>query len=310
MASPSSSKTVIDLVDSDEDSEDSDFQPSDETATKPALRQSKLDEYSRKRSVDEDLFKDTFLAEFELRAASWPDYSIEFDVGRPYNFINLRLGQVPLQVWQASINDIDEAEIKFAHTLDLRGGARQKTSDELRGECDKLLQLKWNDSGKIKDSLSTVAASSERKRMKLLDFLKRTFDCLSAMAKICTEADAGTATVKRPSVLVIACEVGLERSLILFNLIALAVALREEAIHGDHGSIDQVCDAVATNFKLRHGRLDRNAREDSVISNPAIHSTIENLLEHVRFFLVNGRTAPRQEKRRRYEARRNYRFYY
>lgn len=293
----------IDLVSSDEESEDSDFEASEGASPKPRLRQSILNEYSRKRGVDEDLFEGTFLAEFSLRAASWPDYRIHFDVGRPYNFLNLRLGDVPLQVWQASVHDISDEETKFARLLDLRGGVRQRTSKDLREESDKLLALGWSKTGTIKERLDTTGAGSASKRSKMLHFLQETFACLAAIASVCTTADADSATVVRPSVLVLACEQGLERSLILFNLLAYAVALKEEAIHGDHGALEQVCKEVSSHFVLRHERLESTPGESSTILNESVHSTLENLPAHVCFFLTKARLAERKEKRQRYETR-------
>jgi hypothetical protein len=217
---------VIDLVSSDDD-DDADFTPlpSDK-------KQTHIDEYYLKRPASESAtvsnrFAGTFLEplvrSFRLDSPSGKKFAIQYDEATPYNWIDLVLtfsesgARVPVQIWQTSVNDTLES-LTFATFINLAKATTTPAVAHLKA-------LGWGDSAK------TVAALDlsilKNMRGKTQEFLR---DTMETLATILSELAAAhpEASEKLPAVLIVQCDVGIERSLVLFNLIAYAIAVLHE----------------------------------------------------------------------------------
>jgi hypothetical protein len=290
--------STIDLVDS---SDDDDFIAPGESP--PRLRQTLLDEYTRKRDAPDEatatrLLDDTLLASLVDDLVLSPGEVIRIDPERPYNYIDFHLDGVHMQVWQATLDDIEDDDLSFARIVDLgASGKRQRTSPALVDNVDKLRRLGWSDSGKIKERLDTTTINTSAKRAHVVTFLQETFGFLRAILD-----QSAVVQQSLPIVVVFACARGLERSLILFNLLAYAAALGAEDRQGRHASGDDLCAHVERHFQLRHERVDSDGKE-ARIKNELIHSTIDSLPDLMQLALKVSLTE-RKEKKQRFEQQR------
>jgi hypothetical protein len=295
--------TTIHLVDSSDSDDDDDFIAPIEPP--PRLRQTLLDEYTLKRDTPEEaedvrLLDDTLLAPFVDDLVLSPGDVVRVDPERPYNYMDFRLDGVHMQVWQATLDEIEGDNLSFARIVDLgANGKRQRTSLALVGDVDKLRRLGWGDSGKIKERLDTTALNTPAKRAYMAAFLQETFHLIRSILE--QSAVQEQKQQQLPIIVVFACARGLERSLILFNLIAYAATLGVEDRQGRHASIDDLCAHVASHFQLRHERVDGDGKE-ARIKNELIHSTIDSLPSLIQLSLKVPLTQ-RSAKKQRFEQR-------
>jgi hypothetical protein len=303
----SSAMTSINLADSSDgdDNNDDDFSVPREP---PRLRQTLIDEFTRKRAMPEEplvtgVLDATILAPFVDSFVLTPGDVIRVD--QSYNYMDFELDGAPVQVWQSTLDELDEDLASFAFIVDLgASGKKQQTSSVLISDADKLRGLGWGDSGKIKRNLDTTMINTPAKRATMAVFLRETFHLMRSILDKCISARKDDKTV----IIVLVCARGLERSLILFNLLAYAAALGTEERRGHHASIDDLCAHVAKQVVLRHERVDSDKNEVR-IKNELIHSTIDSLPELVHLALKMPLTE-RTEKKQRFEQRqRSHSFY-
>lgn len=300
---------------SSDDDDDEDFIPvlEEKQQQRRPLRQTRLDEFdtfTRKREAPpRKLLDDTLLAHFVDGLVLSPGAAIRVDHELPYNYIDFKLNGVAMQVWQAMLDEIDERADSFAFIVDLatsKQSKKQRASKVLHADTDKLRRLGWGDTGKMKERLDLTRITSSSKREKLVTFLAETFRLVRSILDTCVAAAAAGENTNSalPVTVILACARGLERSLVLFNLIAFAATLGAADRRQRHASVAALCADVAKNFEFRHVRYDAD-RHVAEIHNELIHSTITNLPQVMQLGL-----AQREEKKRRFEQQRRANCYY
>jgi hypothetical protein len=316
-----SKRTIIDLTgelseEEEEEENDSDFGEEDRTqktlhAYLPVIQRSESSEsFESSESSDDDddraqtVFERTFLGPLAraVRLSARPGQTIAvlFEEAKPYNYLNLQLTvddrTVPVQLWQTSIEDVDTRDVaKFAMVIDLDGAHSSPPS--IQDGVNTLKKMGWSNTTTLNETLSTMVAPK-----KAAVFLEKTFrvfaDLLRDFAALATDA-----TDALPAVMVLHCKRGLERSLVLFHVIAFGLALLRAARRRD-ATASELAREVGQTLAVRHRRVLRDGTE-GVIDDPKslIPLTLDAIPDVLRQSLVvKLNTTESPLKKARFEA--------
>jgi hypothetical protein len=214
---------------------------------------------------EEEPLANTFLADFERSLHDMRSeggvVTIRSDTG-PYNYIKLRLGDHVMQVRQTALDYDPPAVSAGVCRIDLG----TKNGKGLSSNVLALRAMGWSDTTKLQSKLGVGLMMSPTKTRHVGLFLRNT---LRLMADILNEAAAAQQTI-----VLISCSAGLERSLILFNLISYSIAVVSLFRSGWTRSRRQVAQMVETRLSTSRPTVGGTRKE---IHNELILAAIENI---------------------------------
>ena len=212
------------------------------------------------KDADADVLTDTFLGDFArlLHARPMCPFNIHANEG-PYNFIDLHIqGTCGIQVRQTALDYEEEG----AYRIDL--GTR--SGKGLPASVIALRALGWSDTTKLQGKLGIGLMMTASRTRQVALFLEQT---LRLLASILDEAAAAQQTV-----VLISCQAGLERSLVLFNVFAYAVGVVGLFRSGWTGPASQI--AAAVGLRLSTSRPDEDAVQRTIL-NELILTAVNNI---------------------------------
>lgn len=250
---------VAEAVDSSSSSSDEDYEEEEgEEEEEEKKRQTRLDEhFPRGKSPLENTFLGDFARTYSARQVS----DVRSDAG-PYNYLTCLLDGVRLEVRQTSPDDHVPSAGQEVVVVDL--GA--KTNKGLAADVVALRALGWGATEDIKDRLHMDKVRTLAKQKAMARFLHDTFARLGEILKRAADARA---------VVLLVCAVGLERSLVLFNLLAYGLAVADAAQSRPGATVAQLLRAVGSKT-MRHARPDATGAERE-IRNELMHMTIDSI---------------------------------